>query len=109
MIGVKVTVVPTVRTRHGLGGWIEMIARLGKAKRLGGPGGIWIVSIMTRPPAVSMVVRVHPPGQAATKAPAGIVNGTPTTKVLGVIGSRCTLTTFATLTVTVTKPSGVWT
>ena len=38
-IGVNVTVVPLMLTRHGLGGWMEMIARLGSARRPGGPGG----------------------------------------------------------------------
>ena len=31
MIGVNTTVVPLVRTRHGPGGWMETIARSGKA------------------------------------------------------------------------------
>jgi len=55
---VNTTVVPLVVARHGLGGWIEMIARFGRAVRPGGPGGIWKVSMLTRPPAVSMDVRV---------------------------------------------------
>ena len=33
-------------------------ARLGA--RQGGPGGNWIVSMMTRPPVVAMVVRAQP-------------------------------------------------
>jgi hypothetical protein len=56
-IGVNVTVVPIVRARQGPGGWIEMIARLGSANRLAEPGGVWNVSIVTRPPLVSIVVR----------------------------------------------------
>lgn len=58
MIGVNTTVVPLVRARQGPGGWMEMMARFGNAKRFGEPGGVWNVSMMTRPPLVSMVVRV---------------------------------------------------
>jgi hypothetical protein len=39
-MGVNTTVVPVLSARQGLGGWIEMIARLRKAQRNGGPGGI---------------------------------------------------------------------
>src|SRR5665213_3275760 len=41
--------------------------------------------------------------------PGGYANRTPTTRVFGEIGSRCTVTTFVALAVTVTKPSGVCT
>ena len=85
----KLTVVPMVRARHGFGGWIEMIARLGRVNR----GGNAIVSIATTPPAVSMVVRLQPPGQPDTSTPGGRVNGTPITKVFGATGSRWTVTT----------------
>jgi hypothetical protein len=57
-MGVKVTMVPRVATLQGLGGWIETIARFGRAKRVGGPGGNRIVSMFTVPPVVSMDVRV---------------------------------------------------
>ena len=46
-MGVNTTVVPVVSARQGLGGWIEMIARLRKAQRKGGPGGIMKVSMVT--------------------------------------------------------------
>ena len=58
MMGVNTTVVPVVSARQGLGGWIEMIARLRKAQRKGGPGGIMKVSMVTNPPVVSRDVRV---------------------------------------------------
>jgi hypothetical protein len=54
---VKTTVVPVVWTRHGLGGWIEMIARLGSEKRAGGPGGMTTVSMFTTPADVTTVAR----------------------------------------------------
>jgi hypothetical protein len=56
--GVNVTVDPLVCARHGLGGWMLISARLGNARRLGGPGGVRISSMLMMPPAVSMVVRV---------------------------------------------------
>ena len=58
MTGVNVTVDPVVCARHGLGGWMLISARLGIARRLGGPGGVRISSMLMTPPAVSMVVRV---------------------------------------------------
>ena len=56
LIGVNTTVVPNVLTRvGGPGGLIEMIAMLGNPRRFG-LGGL-NVSMTTRPPAVSTVVR----------------------------------------------------
>jgi len=107
-MGVNVTVVPVVLTRHGPGGWMEMIATLGNLSRAGGPGGTTMVSIETSPPGVSMFVREHPPGQLGSH-PTGKVNGTPMTTVLGEVGASWTLTTSVGLTVTVTGPSGVCT
>ena len=52
--GVKTTVLPVVRTRHGLGGWIDTTTRLGSWNR---PAGHTTVSIVTRPPAVAIEVR----------------------------------------------------
>jgi hypothetical protein len=48
-MGVKVTVDPTVWTRHGLGGWMEMMTMFGKVGRTGGPGGYTMVSMFTVP------------------------------------------------------------
>ena len=72
MIGVNTTVVPLVTTRHGLGGWIEMIARFGGANRLATPGGARNVSMFTTPPAVVMLVRAYP---GSDGGPGGMANG----------------------------------
>jgi hypothetical protein len=55
MIGVNTTVVPLVWTRHGLGGWMETIAR---ANQFAAPIGARNVSMFTTPPAVVTLVRV---------------------------------------------------
>ena len=109
-IGVNVTVVSTTCTRHGLGGWMLITARLGTLNRVGGPGGIRTVSMFTTPPSVVMVVRarVQPPGQPATGG-SGKVNGSPKTRVPGTVGVSTTVTTRAGVTVTVTSPTGVLT
>jgi len=39
MMGVNTTVVPVGSARQGLGGWIEMMATLGKAQRKAGLAG----------------------------------------------------------------------
>jgi hypothetical protein len=66
-----------------------MIARLGRAFRAGGPGGIWKVSTVTVPAAVSTdaVLRMQPPGQPDTGPPVGKVNGNPSTSVWDRAGS----------------------
>jgi hypothetical protein len=53
---VNATVVPRVVARQGPGGWIEMIARFGSARRVGGPGGNAKVWMSSKPPAVSIDV-----------------------------------------------------
>src|ERR1700733_2955410 len=106
MTGVNTTVVRLVRTRHGPGGWMETIARLGRANPFAAPGGARNVSMSTTPPAVVMLVRAYP-GSAA--GPGGMANGIPMTRVLGAVGVSCTETTFAALTAMVTGPTGVCT
>src|SRR5258708_6274170 len=106
MIGVNTTVVPLALTRHGPGGWMETIARFGRANRPGGPGGIRNVSMFTTPLAVVMLGRVYP---GSPGGPGGMANGIPKTTVFGAGGGSCTVTTVSLLTVTVTGPSGVCT
>lgn len=98
--------VPVVVARQGPGGWIEMMARLGRVELPSRPGRNWNVSMATRPPGVSMVVRAQAIRQGG---PGGMLNGIPKASVLGVLGARWTVTTFVALVVTVTMPSGVCT
>jgi hypothetical protein len=106
MIGVNVTVVPLVRTRQGLGGWMETMAKSGRANEFAAPGGARNVSIFTTPPAVMTLVRAYP---GSPGGPGGMANGIPMTRVLGEVGLSCTVTTFAALTAMVTGPRGVCT
>src|SRR5690242_12790669 len=106
MTGVNTTVVPLVRTRHGPGGWMEMIARSGRANEFAAPGGARNVSMFTTPPAVVMLVRAYP---GSPGGPGGMANGIPMTRVLATVGVSCTVTAFAALTAMVTGPRGVCT
>ena len=83
MTGVNTTVVPLVRTRHGPGGWMETIAKGGRANELAAAGGARNVSMFTTPPAVAMLVRAYP---GRFGGPGGMANGIPMTRVPGEAG-----------------------
>src|SRR5258708_37872561 len=87
MIGVNTTLVPLALTRHGPGGWMETIARFGRANRPGGPGGIRNVSMFTTPLAVVVLGRVYP---GSPGGPGGVANGIPKTTVVGAGGGSGT-------------------
>src|SRR5258708_38219995 len=106
MIGVNVAVVRLVRARQGPGGWMETIARSGRASQFAAPGGGRNVSTFTTPPAVVMLVRAYP---GSPGGPGGMASGGPSTRVVGAVGGSGTVTTFAALAATGTGPSGVFT
>lgn len=78
-----------------------MMTRFGKTAKPGGPGGSMKVSIDTRPPLVSLDVRVKAEG------PGGIFRGRPKINVFTTVGVNWTVTTLAASVAIVATPSGV--